>query len=536
MAIALLEEQKQDPATVLASDEPVTSIEQESSDTVEYPSGLRLLLLVLALILSIFLVALDMTIIATAIPRITQDFNSLNDIGWYGSAFFLTVSAFSQVWGKAFTYFSLRWVMLSAMFTFEVGSLICAVSRNSATLIVGRAITGAGGAGIANGCYIIIAFIAEPKKRPAYTGVLGATLGFASVVGPLIGGAFTTKVTWRWCFYLNLPVGGLSALVLTFLSIPAAVEPPQVSWTEKLKNMDPIGTALILASLVCYLLALQWGGATKSWASPDVIGTLVGFVALALFFVAQQIWSGERAMMVPRLLKKRQTIALLLFNFFLSGAYYVFIYYIPIYFQALGGYSAVESAVQNIPLIIGSSVFGIIAGILLTVIGFFHPFLIIGAGLATLGGGLMLTLTTELETGKNVGFQVLLGVGVGLCLQVPVMVGQAFSHPADIATTTAILLFFQNMGGTILISAAQAIFINRLVQSAANSSQSIDPVYLISVGASDLRSAFAGAELADVLQAYLLGLRDTWILGTVCAGVAFLSCFLAKPQSIKRMK
>lgn len=204
--------------------------------------------------------------------------------------------------------------------------------------------------------------------------------------------------------------------------------------------MDPIGTALIMSSLVCYLLALQWAGTTKRWTSPDVIGTLVGFVVLALTFLAQQIWFGEKAMMVPRLLKNRQTMALLLFNFFLSGSYYIFVYYIPIYFQALGGSSAVRSAVQNLSLIVGSSVFGIFAGILLTVVGFFHPFLIVGAGFAALGGGLMLTLTSEIHTGKNAGFQLILGTGVGLCLQVPVMVGQAFAQPADIPATTAILL------------------------------------------------------------------------------------------------
>ncbi len=180
---------------------------------------------------------LDQTILATAIPRIVQEFNSLDDIGWYGSAFFLTISAFSQFWGKTYTYFSLKWVLMTAIVIFEVGSLICgtfslesalivlgeqpfdpidlsgpwkhelantlittAVAKNSPTLIVGRAIAGAGGAGITNGCYTIIGVVAKPEKRPAYTGLLAAMYGLASVVGPLIGGAFTTNVTWRWWY------------------------------------------------------------------------------------------------------------------------------------------------------------------------------------------------------------------------------------------------------------------------------------------------------------------------------------------------
>ncbi|KAJ8113163.1 hypothetical protein ONZ43_g5218 [Nemania bipapillata] len=501
----------------------------------EYPSGARLAILVLALIVTIFLVALDMTIVATAIPRITQEFNSLPDIGWYGSSFFLTISAFAQVWGKAYTYFSLKWVILTAIFIFEVGSLICGVAPNSAALIVGRAITGAGGAGITNGCYIIIAFIAHPDKRPVYIGVLGAVYGFASVVGPLIGGAFTTNVTWRWCFYLNLPVGGASALILLlFFQTPAAAAPRQATWREKLLNMDPLGTILILGSLVSYLLALQVGGTSKAWNSSEVIGLLVGFVVILAVFIFQQAQLGDRAMMMPRLIKKRQTIALLLFNFFLAGAYFNFVYYLPVYFQSIGGFSAIDSSVRNLSLIVSSSVFGIISGISLTKVGYFHVLLLSGAGFATLGAGLLTTLGPNLETGKYVGYQLLLGIGCGLCLQIPVIVGQAFSSPADIPAVTAILLFFQTMGGTIFISAAQSIFANRLIVSLAGNTSGVIPKEVVAVGADQLRAVFSGAQLKDVLDAYIIGLRDAWILGVVTAGLAFLSSFLTGFRSIKQ--
>ena len=173
-------------------------------DTADFPRAFKLAFIIVALILSMFLVALDMTIVATAIPKITDEFNSLDQVGWYGAAFFLTVGAFQSTWGKAFKYFPLKITFLVAIGIFELGSLLCGVAQNSITLIVGRAIAGLGGAGIASGVYTIIAFTAPPAQRPAFTGILGATYGVASVIGPLLGGVFTSNLSWRW-WYVSHP-------------------------------------------------------------------------------------------------------------------------------------------------------------------------------------------------------------------------------------------------------------------------------------------------------------------------------------------
>ena len=209
---------------------------------------------------------------------------------------------------------------------------------------------------------------------------------------------------------------------------------------EAVLNMDLVGAGLVVAALLCYLLPLQQAGTTRPWRSSTVIGLLVGFFLLLVVFTLHQMWLGERAMMVPRLIKQRRTISLALYNFFMAGSFFTFVYYLPIYFQVIGHYSALRSAVQNLPLIVGSTVFGIVGGVLMVPVGYFHVFLVVGGVLVAIGGGLLCSLQVSLDTGKQVGYQLLVGVGAGLCFQAPVMAGQAFSGPADVASTTAILL------------------------------------------------------------------------------------------------
>lgn len=166
-----------------------------------------------------------------------------------------------------------------------------------------------GGAGIASGAYTIIAFAVPPVQRPAYTGILGAAYGCASVIGPLLGGVFTTHATWRWCFYVNLPIGGASAVVIfLFFQAPAASRPVKAPWQEKLLQMDPLGTFTIMAAIVCYLLALQWGGVTKAWSDSSVIGTLVGFGLLLIVFGVVEWYMGDRAILQGALLRRREIL------------------------------------------------------------------------------------------------------------------------------------------------------------------------------------------------------------------------------------
>ncbi|CRK21202.1 hypothetical protein BN1708_013032 [Verticillium longisporum] len=278
--------------------EPPTA--DTTSDLDEYPSGINLVFIVVALILAIFLASLDMTIVATAIPKITDEFGGIEDVSWYGAAFFMANGGFQSSWGKAYKYFSLKWTFLAAVFVFELGSLVCGAAPTSTALIIGRAIAGLGAAGLGTGAYTIIAFASPPAKRALYTGFVGVSYGVASVLGPLLGGLFSDHATWRWCFYMNLPIGAVSVLIIVFFfHAPAAARPVEATWREKLLQMDPIGVALVMAAIICYILCLQYAGQTEAWNSSTVIGLLVGFVLLYVAFAAWEYFQGERAMLVP---------------------------------------------------------------------------------------------------------------------------------------------------------------------------------------------------------------------------------------------
>ncbi|KAJ2977175.1 hypothetical protein NQ176_g4522 [Zarea fungicola] len=484
------------------------TVEEPPKPAMEYPKGLEAFFIMVALVLSITLCSLDQTIVATAIPKITDQFHSLDDISWYGSAYFMTLGAFQSMWGKVYKYFPLKTSFLVSIFIFEVGSLIAGVARNSTTLIVGRAISGLGASGIAPGVYTISAFAAEPTKRATYTGVIGVSYGVAAVCGPLIGGGLTKAVTWRWCFYINLPVGALAAAVimLTFKT-PKAAKVVQATLKEKLLHMDPIATMLTMGALACILLALQYGGVTHPWNSSVVIGLLVGFVAIVIALIAAEIWQGERAMLTPRIMRKRTVWASSAWGFFFAGAYFVTLYYLPIYFQSIDNVSPIASGVRNIPLIImfGIATYG--SGRAITKTGIATPYMVAASIIVTVASGLLFTLDIGTSTGKWVGYQILAGFGYGLALQVPVVVAQAFAEPADIAPTTAIIIL------------AQSSFVNQLVHRLATTAPGVDPNKVTGNGATEVHKLFSGAELDGVMHAYSWGIKVVFAMTITACGL-----------------
>ncbi|KAF2142234.1 uncharacterized protein K452DRAFT_318515 [Aplosporella prunicola CBS 121167] len=509
----------------------------------EWPSSWKLTFITIALCLSVFCMALDNTIIATAIPRITDHFKALDDVGWYGSAYLLTTCAFQLVFGKLYTFFSIKWIYLGALFIFELGSFICGIAPTSNALIVGRAVAGLGSAGIFSGAILIVSKTVPLHQRPTYTGLIGAMYGIASVAGPLMGGAFTDKVTWRWCFYINLPFGLITAIfIFFFFKSPKVVKASAVGWRAKLREFDLYGTILFLPAIVSLLLALQWGGSKYAWGNGRIIGLFIVFGVLIIGFIAIQIWKGEHATVPPRVFKNRTVWSSAWFGAALGAAFFILVYYLPIWFQAIKGASAVKSGIMNLPMILSLVIVSIIAGVSVTMIGYYVPFMLVSSVFMAIGAGLLTTFDTDTTHSHWIGYQVLFGMGVGFGMQQTLIAVQAALPAADIPIGTAIMMFSQTLGGALFISVGQNVFTNQLIK---NVSKAIPEggaglqALVLATGATEIQKVIGSRfpqYLEGVLTAYNNALTETWYVSVAMGSLSLLGAVFVEWVSVKGKK
>ncbi|KAJ7446316.1 major facilitator superfamily domain-containing protein [Mycena latifolia] len=502
----------------------------------DFPRGLKLAVLTLALCLSVFLVALDNTILATAIPKITDEFKSLDDVGWYGSSYLLATAATQLLFGKVYTFLPVKGVYIAAISMFEIGSLLCGAAPTSDVLIIGRAIAGVGNAGIFAGALIILAHTVPLPKRPVYTGLVGGMFGLASVAGPLLGGVFTDELTWRWCFYINIPIGAITLAVVIFLfQMPrsGAVKPEAMTFFQRLAICDPWGTLAFVPAVVALLLALQWGGSKYPWNSARIMALLVVFAVFTILFVRIQLWKQDLATIPPRILKRRSIWSGALYAFCIGAAFIIVTFYLPIWFQAIRGVSAEKSGIDNLPVILSLVAASIIAGAVITRVGYYTPFLILSAILTAVGTGLLCTLTVASDHTKWLPFEVLCGLGVGFGMQQPMLAAQTVLDLKDVPIGVAIIMFSQTMGSALFISIAQNVFTSKLVSGLVATVPGVSPSLVLSTGATSLKDAIAPEFLSGVLLVYNQAVVAAFYVATAMASLALVGALVIEWRNIK---
>ena len=462
----------------------------------------------------------DRTIVATAVPAITDEFHSLGDVGWYASAYLLTSCSFQLLWGKLFALYSAKWVFIINVLIFTTGSAMSGAAPASAVLILGRAVSGVGAAGINSGLLVILAHITHPRQRALCTGFLAAAFGVAATMGPIIGGALATHASWRWVFWINLPCGLFSVIVVALLLwVPQPAAEKGKRKRMQFLDLDPLGFLLFAPSIIALLLALQWGGSTYAWGSPRIITLLVVFGVLFVAFVGVQLWQYDRATVPPRIMRQRSIAAGFFFSLCVGGSLMLLVYYLPQWFQVVRHASALQSGVDQIALT-GALVFGsVLVRVLITAIGYYAPFMIAAAVLMSVGAGLLTTLTPSTPPPNWIGYQILYGVGVGLGIQQSTMAGLTVLSKDEIGIGMGLMFFAQTLGGAVLVSVGQNVFAGQLRANLAGV-PGIDAAAVLKSGASAVhRAAKDPAALAALLGAYNGALTRVFLVVTIASAL-----------------
>ncbi|KAF9941630.1 hypothetical protein BGZ67_004461 [Mortierella alpina] len=423
------------------------------------PPPRQFILIMTALALGVFLASLDQIIVSTSIPAITKEYNSLNDISWLGTAYMMTSTAFQPLYGKVSDIFGRKAVMLFANFMFLIGSAISGWATSMSMLIIGRAVAGLGAGGLMAMVFIILSDMLDMRERGKYMGGLGAIFSLSSVIGPLMGGAFTDHVTWRWSFWINLPLGAISVVFIWFnLDLPT----PKGSFSDKIKRIDFYGSFLLLGTVIMILLALSWGGSKYPWNSGTIIGLLCAGIVSAVIFIVVE-WKVPAEPIIPvHLFKVRNIWSTYGSLFFGGGAFFGILFYIPIYFQVIKGESATVGGLETVPFVFGIVITSISSGIWILKKGTYVLFPAMGNLLVITGSALCLLFVEDTPRVATIFILLICGLGIGLTLQPSTLAVQAACKPKYMATVTALVQFTRSLGSVFGIAIVGSVFNNKL--------------------------------------------------------------------------
>ncbi|KAL5043108.1 hypothetical protein BDW71DRAFT_210567 [Aspergillus fruticulosus] len=515
------------------NENPVPLVGGEQNSDGEKLGSMQTWLLVSSLCLSTFIAALEQTIVSTAAESISRSLNSTElEFTWIGTAYLLPAAASTPPFGKLSDIFGRKPILMLSIFIFFIGSLIGALATNIDMLLAGRVIQGIGGGGILGLSATVIGDVFSPRERSKYYGILGVTWGVACGLGPIIGGAFSQFVTWRWCFWINLPVAGVAGvLVMLFLK----VHTPRTPIVEGLLAMDWLGTLTIVGATVMFLLGLGYGGIAYPWNSAIVVCLIVfGLVIIAVYAVIE--WKVAKYPLTPlRLFKSASNIATFAIAYIHGLAYIANLYYLPLYFQIVLGATPILSGVYLLPVAVTLCVASSVTGVYISHSGRYRPPIYLGLVLMILGHGLYINLQPYASWPRIIIYEIISGLGLGPLFQAPIIAIFSLTKPADTASAAATVFFMRDIATAMSIVFGGVIFQNRIRAYRADISAVVDDELselILSGGAttaSERIRELPKAARAVVRDRYNLALRSEWIFYTALSGVALiLGVFISK--------
>jgi EmrB/QacA subfamily drug resistance transporter len=483
----------------------------------QYFSHRQIIVILVGVLAGMLLFALDQGIVGTALPRIVSELGGLDKLSWVVTAYLLTSTATTPLWGKISDLYGRRLIFQVAIGIFLVGSALSGLSQNMGQLIAFRALQGVGGGGLFAIALSIIGDVIPPRERGRYQGYFGAVFGISSVAGPLLGGWLTDGPGWRWIFYINLPVG-LAALLVT----SAVLTMPVV---RRQHQIDYLGAALIVGAVTCLLLYLDWRGNQYGWTDAGGLVLVAGFVLLAVAFVLVELRAAEP--IIPMRLFRNQVFRIgNAFGFLTGVAMFGGIIFLPVYLQAVKGFTPTQSGLSLLPAIVGIFSTSITAGRLISRTGRYRIYPILGAAVLAVSLLLLSTLGVDTPFWRVALYEYLFGAGLGLTMQTIVTAIQNSVAFRDMGAATSSVTFFRQLGGSIGAAVFGAVLSSRLTHylSEQLAQAGVRPGGSTQVDANDVQAIqhLAAPIKSIVLGAFSTALDDTFLVGLPFIVVAFV--------------